>query len=178
MTASAVPRSYDPPALALEHVRTGRYREAVAVCRERLAEDPGDVGALRLLSRVLLHSGHGALATLLLEQAVKASPDEPVLLVDLGAALRSMESDDDAAAAYERALAADPASTEAFFGLLELGRLGELEARLQSAAELAPAIRRRGSRSRTSCWRPAATKPPARRSIAPSSSTRATGTGT
>jgi predicted TPR repeat methyltransferase len=138
LSAPAVPHSYDPPALALEHVRSGRYREAVAVCRERLAEDPGDVGALRLLSRVLLHSGHGALATLLLGQAVKSRPEEPVLLVDLGAALRSMESHDDAAGAYERALAADPASAEAYFGLLELEKLGELEACLRAAAELAP----------------------------------------
>ena len=137
MTASAVPRSYDPPALALEHVRAGRNREAVAVCRERLAEDPGHVGALRLLSRVLLHSGQGALATLLLEGALKSQPDEPVLLVDLGEALRSAGSDDAAASAYERALAADPASIEAFFGLLELGRIIELEACARSAAEVA-----------------------------------------
>jgi predicted TPR repeat methyltransferase len=137
LTASAVPRSYDPPALALEHVRAGRNREALAVCRERLAEDPGDVGALRLLSRVLLHTGHGPLATLLLEGAVKSKPDEPVLLADLGDALRSAGSDDGAAAAYERALSADPASIEAFFGLLELGRSADLEARLRSAAERA-----------------------------------------
>jgi predicted TPR repeat methyltransferase len=127
----------EPPPLAVEHLRAGRYQEAMAVCRERLAEDPADRGALRLLARSLMHLNQIPLAVLLLEQALKPG-DEPTLLADLGDALAAAGSDDSAADAYGRALAGKPAGAEPHFGLLELGRRADLEARLRSAAESDP----------------------------------------
>lgn len=122
----------------MEHLRAGRHREAIALCHERLAEAPGDAGALQLLAQVMQRVGQAAAAVLLLERALKSRPDDLALLVELGSALAMTGSTDAAVEAYERALAQDPGSTDAHFGLLELGRTGELERGLIAAARLDP----------------------------------------
>lgn len=124
---AATPDQAGTSARALDLFRAGRYDEAMVLCRQRLAEAPDDVDVLQLLAQVLLRLGNGALATLMLEQALRSRGDEPGLLVELGSALAMTGAAADAAGAFERALAADPSSTRAFFGLLELDRIDALE---------------------------------------------------
>lgn len=136
--ATTLSRDIEPPPLAIEHLRAGRYREAADACREQLTETPGHAGALRMLGHSLLHLGQSGVAVLFLEQAVKARPGEPTLLVELADALAAAGSADAAAATYVRALAADPANTAASFGMLDLDRAARLEEELRAAAEADP----------------------------------------
>ncbi len=138
LPATNATRTYAPPAEATRHFREGRPQEAIAACYERLAEAPDDVGALQLLAGVFLHEGQGAVAALLLEQALKSAPDDPSLRARLGTALASEGSVDAAVAAYKGALAEHPGTVEAHLGMLELGRSSELEQVLAVAAEADP----------------------------------------
>ena len=138
MTGAAGFQQHDLPAQALEYVRTGRHREAIALCHERLAEVPGDPGALRLLAQMWLRAGQTTAAVLLLERALKSSPDDPDLLSQFGSALAAAGSRDAAATAYAEALAQNPANADAQFGLLELGMTAELEDALLAAAQASP----------------------------------------
>lgn len=133
MTASAAPPELDTTVQALEYFRAGRHQEAIALCHERLAAAPADSAVLHLLAQVLVHLGQSAVAVLLLEQALTSLPDDPALLAELGSALAGTGSTNAAVSAYERALAHDPENTEAHFGMVELGRMRDLEECLRAA---------------------------------------------
>jgi len=55
--------------------------------RQRLTEDPQDVGALTALADLLANTGRGAEAIDLYEQAIRLRPDDPALRLALGRTL-------------------------------------------------------------------------------------------
>ncbi|MEU4728923.1 tetratricopeptide repeat protein [Streptomyces sp. NPDC023588] len=62
--------------LAVAHERLGEYEPAERAASEMLRISPGHVGALILLSRVLLHQGRPSEARTAAEEAVRRAPDK------------------------------------------------------------------------------------------------------
>lgn len=102
---------------AVQHHRGGRLREAEALYRAVLKQQPGHPVALHLLGVLARQSGHLDAAIDLIGRAVAAQPDYAEAHGNLGAALRQKGRLDDAAAAYERALALRPLSPASLSGL-------------------------------------------------------------
>jgi tetratricopeptide (TPR) repeat protein len=114
--------------LALEHHRAGRLDTAKELYGTVLAEEPANVAALRLLG--VLQSQRGAFdqAILMLQEAVRFSPDVPEFYNDLGNALRGKGAYQEAVSAYHIALDLHPAYADASFNLgVALESLGQIE---------------------------------------------------
>jgi predicted O-linked N-acetylglucosamine transferase (SPINDLY family) len=101
---------------ALEHQRAGRRREAEAAYRKVLARKPRHDRALFMLSGLLFEAGRFEETSQYLESLVEIAP-HPAYLTNLAEAYRRQGALDAAAAACERALAADPDLPEAHHNL-------------------------------------------------------------
>jgi len=97
---------------ALAHQRAGRRQEAEAAYRKVLARKPRHDRALFMLSGLLFEAGRFEEASQHLESLVEGAP-HPAYLTNLAEAYRRQGELDAAAAACERALAADPDLPEA-----------------------------------------------------------------
>ncbi|MBV9947371.1 MAG: tetratricopeptide repeat protein [Myxococcales bacterium] len=90
-------------------VRLHRDAEATALLRERLAKEPGDVAARRLLVRVLAGSGDLAGARAEAEElGARLPPGDPAPYIELGHAFELSHRYDEALAAYDEAAAIAP----------------------------------------------------------------------
>src|SRR5258705_6296085 len=67
----------DPLAIALEHHRAGRLRQAASKYRELIDRDPNHAEALHWLGVLALQAGRPAAAVPLLEQAATLRPTHP-----------------------------------------------------------------------------------------------------
>lgn len=128
-------------AIAQEHHRAGRLREAERIYRLILEKQPRHPDALRLLGVVALQVGQYSTAIMLLEQAVSVHPDYAEAYSDLGLALQGQGRMEEACAAHQKALALKPEHPEAYNNLgLALQALGKLDDAI-TAYEKAIALR-------------------------------------
>jgi cytochrome c-type biogenesis protein CcmH/NrfG len=121
--------------------RQGREPEAVATLREQLAKHPDDVGARRLLVRLLADSGdmNGATAEVARLEAQLGEHD-PLPYIELGHAYELQHKFEDALAAYDEAARVAPASPAGpREGGMRCARWGEVE---EARPRLEEAVRR------------------------------------
>jgi uncharacterized protein (TIGR02466 family) len=93
---------------AIDHQRSGRLREAEALCRQVLRAQPNHPTALNLLGTIARQAGRPEAAAALLRKAVAAAPGYADAHYNLGNALRDCGDRRGAVAAYDAALALKP----------------------------------------------------------------------
>jgi len=122
---------------ALELRRAGKAHEAARVLREAVRLAPDHAGLVGNLGNALLAAGERAAAIVALERACALEPGLGQLAYNLGKALLDEGRLADARAAFERALALGSIGTYAVeaHALVNLGRLDEVEGKLEAAAE-------------------------------------------
>ena len=122
-------------------MRQGHDDDAVATLKQRLAANPDDVQARRLLIRVLASTGDIVGARAEVTELSKWVPrDDPSPYLELGHALELTHSYDDALQAYDEAAAVAPSSPEGpREGGMRSARWGELE---EARPRLEEALRR------------------------------------
>lgn len=117
---------------AVAELQAGRPQQALTVCQQVLATEPGNAEALNLAGVSLFQMGDGGQALSMLETAVAFQPDHTDAHNNRGNVLRALDRLDDAEAAYGAALAVDPDHVDANFNhgiVLEAqGRFAEAEA--------------------------------------------------
>lgn len=120
----------DPLAIALEHHRAGRVRQAADAYRALLAQDPNHADALNWLGVLAFQAGRPDHAIPLLERATRARPTDAAFAHNLGMAHLHANHFTDAIAAFERAskLAPDRPETLHAWGLAHLARRTEGDA--------------------------------------------------
>jgi protein O-GlcNAc transferase len=94
--------------LGLQHHGAGRLREAEALYREALAEDPQNIDALHFLGVIALQSGDPAQAVVLISQALSRNSANPPACNNLGLALAAQGKRREAVSAWLDALALQP----------------------------------------------------------------------
>lgn len=104
-------------AAAAEAFRQGRPAEAEQICRGILDATPGNPDALHFLGIIKAQSGDLATAAGLIEQATRQRGDDANLHFSLATVYYRLDRLDDAAAAFGRAIAADPQLTGAHIGV-------------------------------------------------------------
>ena len=147
----------------LQHHGAGRLREAEALYRQALTEDPQNIDALHFLGVVALQRGDSAQAVALISQALSRNPANPPACNNLGLALAAQGKRREAVSAWLDALALhpefadaarnlranlgalqpDPASDQHFNqgnAHKDQGRVEEAIASYQKAVSLAPAF--------------------------------------
>ena len=147
----------------LQHHGAGRLREAEALYRQALAEDPHNIDALHFLGVVALQRGDPGQAVVLISQALSRNPANPPACNNLGLALAAQGRRREAVSAWLEALALHPEFTDAARNLGEnlrvlqpdpasdehfnqgnaykdQGRVEEAIASYQKAVSLAPAF--------------------------------------
>lgn len=91
-----------------EHHRAGRLREAEAIYRSILQQQPRHPDALHLLGVMAHQIGRNETAVELIEDAIKVNPNEPDFFNNCGEAYRALHQYDLAIARYQQALAIKP----------------------------------------------------------------------
>ncbi len=109
----------------LQHHGAGRLREAEALYRQALAEDPGNIDALHFLGVIALQRGEHAQAVGLISQALSGNPANPPACNNLGLALAAQGKRREAVSAWLDALALQPDFADAARNLKE--NLGALQ---------------------------------------------------
>lgn len=103
---SRAPRDIDiAQALASAYSRDGKLDSAARIYRELLASEPENASYLGGLGWVTVQQGQAEDGRVMLERAVKARPDDSVILDHLGEALFQLKRYREAVAAWDRALA-------------------------------------------------------------------------
>jgi len=105
--ACAAPSAIDR---AQQLVRMHREGEAVVLLRGQLAKHPDDVGARRLLVRVLAFDGQLDAARAEVAELERRLPNDPIPWLELGHAFELTHRYDEALAAYDTAASVAPAS--------------------------------------------------------------------
>lgn len=109
----------------LQHHGAGRLREAEALYRQALAEDPQNIDALHFLGVVALQRGDPAQAVVLISQALSRNPANPPACNNLGLALAAQGKRREAVSAWLDALALHPEFADAARNLRD--NLGALQ---------------------------------------------------
>jgi predicted TPR repeat methyltransferase len=124
----------DPLAIALEHHRAGRLRQAAVGYRALIDRDPNHAEALHWMGVLALQAGRPAAAVPLLEQAATLRPGDAAFAHNLATAHLQAGQYDEAVRAFERTikLVPDRAETLVAWGLAHLARRGAGDA--QAAA--------------------------------------------
>lgn len=104
-------------ALARNHHRQGRFREARALYEQVLAARPNDPDALHLLGVIALQAGQHQAALDLIERAIAQRPEFAEAHNSRGAALQALGRRREALNAFRRAGAVDPTFADAHFNL-------------------------------------------------------------
>jgi len=121
---------------ALTFLRAGDPVMAEQLCRDALAEDPGEPNLSSLLGAALNRQRRGAEAEPLLRHALGAEPNYPKGHEELGRSLLLQGRAEEAVASLERALELDPKLQSAQLALVnalgEAGRQDDAERRMQS----------------------------------------------
>jgi tetratricopeptide (TPR) repeat protein len=124
--------------------RSGRRDEAETICTRILKAHPSHFDAMHLLGLLKLDDGKPAAALRLLEAAVKATPNAPQLLSNLGRALSALNRDDEALAVIDRSLTLAPESFESLNirgnVLLKINRADEALAVFERALRIEPRL--------------------------------------
>lgn len=104
-------------AIAIEHHRAGRLRDAALIYDQIVNLDPRNADAWHLLGLIHARSSNLTAAVACLERAVALRPDWPEALANLGSALANQGRPDQAVPYLERALVLRPDYAEAFTNL-------------------------------------------------------------
>jgi tetratricopeptide (TPR) repeat protein len=102
-------------ALAAEHQKEGRLKEAEQLYRRILRQSPRNVDAMRLLAAVALKAGHAAEAEQLLERAISVAPDFVAAILDLGRLRKEQDRFAEALECFDRAIVLEPDNPQAHF---------------------------------------------------------------
>jgi len=127
---------------AVELVKGGARKEAEALCREALDNDPDDINFVALLGWILAESNQLEEAAAMLGRAVRTTPGHGKAQEDLGTVLLNLNRPAEAIQHLERAQELRPPRAALFAKLggayQKLGRAAEADAALKRAAELSP----------------------------------------
>jgi len=104
-------------AQALEHHRRGEPGAAVRLCRDLLRDDPRQLQALLLLSRLTHEQGRHEEALTLAGRALQFEPGSFAALMQQGLALRALGRTQQAISSYQAALALRPDAVVALYNL-------------------------------------------------------------
>ena len=130
-----------PPSVvdrAQQLVRLHRESEAVSLLRAHLAKKPDDIGARRLLVRVLAFEGQLDEARAEVAELERRLPNDPIPWIELGHAFELTHRYDEALAAYDTATETAPASPAGpREGGMRAARWGEPETALPRLEEAA-----------------------------------------
>jgi tetratricopeptide (TPR) repeat protein len=102
-------------ALAAEHQREGRHREAEQLYRRVLRQNPDNVDAMRLLATIAFQAGRADEAERLLERAIELAPDFLLAIIDLGRIRKEHDRFADALECFDRALELDAQNAQVHF---------------------------------------------------------------
>jgi tetratricopeptide (TPR) repeat protein len=102
-------------AVAAEHQKAGRLKEAKALCREILRAHPENVDALRMMGTAALTEGHVDEAERFLRRVVTLAPDFVDAIIDLGQALKEQGRFEEAIGCFRDAIENEPANVRAHF---------------------------------------------------------------
>lgn len=127
---------------ARTHHTAGRVREAEALYRQVLAQQPDHAEALHLLGMVAFRCGQAGDALRLMERSVALAPNSAHFLTNLAEVTRGVGQFDRATELYERALALRPNDPEGLHGLGiahdKAGRVEAAAAAFRRAMAVAP----------------------------------------
>ncbi len=127
-------------AVAQDHHRHGRLREADKIYREILALDPNHCECLHFFGRLAAEAGRSDIAIAVMSRAVELKPDFAAARNDLGNVLFTAQRIDEAIEQYKKAIAVRPNDVEPYFNLgnalCAQDRLAEAFAAFTRMAEL------------------------------------------
>jgi len=106
--------------LAMVLGRLGRPAEALEMMDEVFRVEPDGLGHLNLKAATLGRLGDFEQALEIYDQVLARAPNQPRVLLSFGHMLKTVGRQDDAVAAYRRAIALDPALGEAWWSLANL----------------------------------------------------------
>jgi tetratricopeptide (TPR) repeat protein len=95
--------------LAVDHMKAGRYPDAVAVLRKAVVVDPNDDNLWRILGGALSNVGESQAALDAFSQAIAIAPNVARNHFNLGVALEQLGRYEDAKTCYRAAIGRDPA---------------------------------------------------------------------
>lgn len=125
---------------AIRHHQAGKLREADALYRQILRDDPNHVPTLAMLAVLAHQVNQDEAAVKILRRAIELEPSNPDLHNNLGVALAALSQAAQAIAAYERAIALRPDYAEAHnnlgTALRDAGHLSEAIAAYRQALAL------------------------------------------
>ena len=104
-------------ALAAEHHKAGRMKEAEQLCRQVLQKKPGHVDALRMLGLIAAAAGDLDEAEYLLRQALDAAPDHTPAVFELGRVLKELDRNEEAVEVYRGLIEREPENPKAHYRL-------------------------------------------------------------
>jgi aspartate beta-hydroxylase len=116
---------------ATQALASGRAQDAERLLRQAELEAPRHPLVLNEIGRRMLLAGNPAGANEVLEQAVKGDPSNPLLWLNLAAALRGLKRADEEMAALEKVLAIEPLNLRA---RLQTASLQEIQGKPRAAA--------------------------------------------
>jgi len=102
-------------AVAAEHQKAGRLKEAKALYGEILKANPDNVDALRMMGMLALSESQVDKAERFFRRAVTNAPDFVGAIVDLGQALKDQNRFEEAIASFRRAIELEPGNVKAHF---------------------------------------------------------------
>lgn len=102
-------------ALAAEHQKEGRKKQAENMYRDVLREQPDNVDALRMLGNISMGAGRIYEAERLFRRATTYAPDFVQAVVDLGRALKEQGRLEEAIETFRRAIELEPNAVGAHF---------------------------------------------------------------
>ena len=102
-------------AVAAEHQKAGRLKEAKALYGEILKANPENVDALRMMGMLALSESQVDKAERFFRRAVSNAPDFVGAIVDLGQALKDQNRFEEAIASFRRAIELEPGNVKAHF---------------------------------------------------------------
>jgi len=102
-------------AMAAEHQKAGRLKEAKTLCREVLRLNPENVDALRMMGSAALTDGRIDEAERYFRRAVTHAPDFVGAIIDLGQALKEQNRFEEAIGCFHKAIDIEPGNIKAHF---------------------------------------------------------------
>src|SRR5688572_9204190 len=122
------PRRYFAP-LANEYRKLGDVDQAIALCREHLADQPGHMSGHIVYGQALFEKGDLVEAQRTFEAALALDPENLIALRHLGDIARAYGDSERAREWYQRVLEADPRNEEI---------LAQIESLSHTSADVAP----------------------------------------